>query len=254
VLRHVFSATDHTLVFKGGTCLNKVYMGFFRLSEDLDFSVPIAPNATRSERSRLAQPLKSIVNTISTNIQGVKIGAPLTGANNSTQYVGELLYRSALSADEGRIKIEIGLREELLDAVASMPAATLIRDPFSRKAALDPVNVRCLSLREALAEKGRAMFTRKDIAIRDFFDYWHAQKSSRTDTSSEQFVAMVAGKIAVSMTPFVPLTSERLAHLEHQIATDLRPVLTKQDFLAFRLADAVKQARDLETALKRSSG
>jgi len=25
------------LVFKGGTCLNKCYLGFYRLSEDLDF-------------------------------------------------------------------------------------------------------------------------------------------------------------------------------------------------------------------------
>lgn len=30
-----------TLVFKGGTCLAKVYTNFYRLSEDLDFTIPM---------------------------------------------------------------------------------------------------------------------------------------------------------------------------------------------------------------------
>ncbi|MBU4204495.1 MAG: nucleotidyl transferase AbiEii/AbiGii toxin family protein [Acidobacteria bacterium] len=28
------------LIFKGGTCLNKIYYSYYRLSEDLDFSKP----------------------------------------------------------------------------------------------------------------------------------------------------------------------------------------------------------------------
>ena len=38
------------LVFKGGTCLSKVHTDFFRLSEDLDFTIP----------TRLGSTLKSI--------------------------------------------------------------------------------------------------------------------------------------------------------------------------------------------------
>ena len=30
---------DTPLIFKGETCLNKVHVGFYRLSEDLDFSI-----------------------------------------------------------------------------------------------------------------------------------------------------------------------------------------------------------------------
>ena len=37
VLLEHLAAADETLVFKGGTCLSKVYEQFFRLSEDLDF-------------------------------------------------------------------------------------------------------------------------------------------------------------------------------------------------------------------------
>ena len=41
-----------TLVFKGGTCLAKVHTGFYRLSEDLDYSIGMPLDATRRERSQ----------------------------------------------------------------------------------------------------------------------------------------------------------------------------------------------------------
>ena len=39
-------------VFKGGTCLAKVYGEFYRLSEDMDFAIPMPPESSRAERSR----------------------------------------------------------------------------------------------------------------------------------------------------------------------------------------------------------
>ncbi len=41
LLNHIFKKLGALLVFKGGTCLAKVYAGFYRLSEDLDFMIPI---------------------------------------------------------------------------------------------------------------------------------------------------------------------------------------------------------------------
>lgn len=38
------------LVFKGGTCLAKVHTGFYRLSEDLDFTIPSPVDASRKQR------------------------------------------------------------------------------------------------------------------------------------------------------------------------------------------------------------
>ena len=32
---------EENLVFKGGTCLNKVYYSYYRLSEDLDFTLKL---------------------------------------------------------------------------------------------------------------------------------------------------------------------------------------------------------------------
>ena len=37
ILHKISECRIKNLVFKGGTCLNKCYLGFYRLSEDLDF-------------------------------------------------------------------------------------------------------------------------------------------------------------------------------------------------------------------------
>ena len=46
VILEALAADDVPLIFKGGTCLAKVHSGFFRLSEDLDFSIPTARDST----------------------------------------------------------------------------------------------------------------------------------------------------------------------------------------------------------------
>ena len=45
-----YLATTGVLVFKGGTCLAKVHTGFYRLSEDLDFTIPLPVDANRKQR------------------------------------------------------------------------------------------------------------------------------------------------------------------------------------------------------------
>ena len=40
------------LIFKGGTCLNKCHLGFYRLSEDLDFIYDIDQLPSRAKRRR----------------------------------------------------------------------------------------------------------------------------------------------------------------------------------------------------------
>ena len=47
------------LIFKGGTCLNKVYFSYYRLSEDLDFSMRLPSyTATRGTRRKCIQTVK----------------------------------------------------------------------------------------------------------------------------------------------------------------------------------------------------
>ena len=52
VVLEALAEADAGLVFKGGTCLAKVHAGFFRMSEDLDFTIPIDASASRAHRRR----------------------------------------------------------------------------------------------------------------------------------------------------------------------------------------------------------
>src|SRR5882672_11290043 len=52
---------EGAIVFKGGTALNKVHAGFYRLSEDLDFVVPIAVDASRRLRRESEAPIRKAI-------------------------------------------------------------------------------------------------------------------------------------------------------------------------------------------------
>jgi predicted nucleotidyltransferase component of viral defense system len=52
LLDYLSTTAGADLVFKGGTCLTKVHSELYRLSEDLDYTIPVALDAPRPERHR----------------------------------------------------------------------------------------------------------------------------------------------------------------------------------------------------------
>ena len=52
---------DPAPVFKGGTCLARVHAGFYRLSEDLDFVIPVPTRMARTDNSQCVAGLKSAI-------------------------------------------------------------------------------------------------------------------------------------------------------------------------------------------------
>src|SRR5688572_3737346 len=58
LLAYLSGAAGNELVFKGGTCLTKVHSELYRLSEDLDYTIPVAADTPRSERSKQVEPVK----------------------------------------------------------------------------------------------------------------------------------------------------------------------------------------------------
>src|SRR4030042_1049746 len=87
MLLEYLSEANGGLVFKGGTCLAKVHADFYRLSEDLDFIVPMPVDAPRARRSKQAIPLKEAVEKLPERLPGFHLVDPLQGANNSPQYI-----------------------------------------------------------------------------------------------------------------------------------------------------------------------
>jgi len=129
--------SDHggdQLVFKGGTCLAKVYAGFYRLSEDLDFVISIAVDASRTQRRQAAAATKDAVARLADHLHAFTVKRPLTGANNSTQYNGAVGYESPTTGQPESILVEVSVREPLLMAATRAQTKTVLLDPVGGEA------------------------------------------------------------------------------------------------------------------------
>jgi predicted nucleotidyltransferase component of viral defense system len=170
ILSRVHELTED-LVFKGGTCLNKVYYAYYRLSEDLDFSMRLPQYAaTRGERRKCIQPVKDKIAKFAEQFDMRIIDAGDPGRNESKQYVYYFSYRSALRPNEGQIKFEIGLRFDPIDPAEKRQVQHTYVHPFTGEPLFDGGKVACLSLKEIVSEKLRAAALRAPIAPRDFYD------------------------------------------------------------------------------------
>ena len=159
------------LVFKGGTCLNKIYYAYYRLSEDLDFSMKLPQyEATRGERRKCIQPVKDKVVKFVEQFDMKLADAGNPGRNESKQYVYYFSYQSALRPAEGQIKFEIGLRFNPIDKIEKQQVHHTYTHPFTGEPLFDGGKVACLSLNEIVSEKLRAAALRETIAPRDFYD------------------------------------------------------------------------------------
>jgi len=233
------------LVFKGGTCLAKVHASFYRLSEDLDFVIPTPTGATRRERSGRTAALKGALAELPGRQPVLKIKAPLRGANESTQYLATLAYDSVVTGEDEAIELEVGLREPLLEPAIVAQAATVLIDPVANAPQVAPVPVTCMSLRESLAEKSRAALSRRESAIRDFFDLDYAANRLGVDLGEPALLAMIGAKLRVPGNGPVDVSPARLAALRPQLKTKLQPVLRPADFAGFDLDRAFRIVADM---------
>jgi len=233
------SSVAPQLVFKGGTCLAKVHAEFYRLSEDMDFVIPITEDAPRSERSRLAAGVKKAAKGLHEALPVFRVKDGLKGANRSTQYVGSFAYESPIGGDEETVKLEVGLREPLVNRVILRPARSVMLNPVTGESMVAPVAAASIDLSEAYAEKFRAALTRRDVAIRDYYDIEYGAIRVGLDAWDKELVRLVRVKLAVRDNPQVDVSDERLRRLRAQMSTDLRPVLRPKDFDEFDLEHAI---------------
>ena len=248
VLHHFFKG-DTSLVFKGGTCLSKVYTEFYRLSEDLDLIIPVTPDISRNQRRTETVPVKRLFDELPTVIPGIMISEAFRGHNESRQYIGQLEYWSSVIDKQERIKIEVGVREPLLKTPVSSPARTIAVNPFSGQPLLPVFTIRAMAVREAYAEKVRAALTRKEPAIRDFFDLSYAVREMGLDFSDPGFLGMVRAKLRVPGNFPVNVSADRKHELDRQLEGQLKPVLCSADFIRFSLDEAFDLARNITKAI-----
>ncbi|MGH8699971.1 MAG: nucleotidyl transferase AbiEii/AbiGii toxin family protein [Burkholderiales bacterium] len=238
------------LTFKGGTCLSKIHSGFYRLSEDLDFSISTPVDSARGDRRRNAEPLREALDRIEERVPGLRVAEALRGFNNSSQYNATLSYESLLDGGIEPVSIEVGVREPNMTEAVQGAARTLLLDPLDRAGALvETWPVRALSYQEAMAEKVRAALCRGEVAIRDFFDVDHAVRSAGFRPQAPEFLELLRRKLAIPRTGKPDLSTGRLAQLQRQLDAQLRPVLREQEFARFDLERAIGAVRALAETL-----
>jgi hypothetical protein len=155
------------------------------------------------------------------------------------RYNGQFAYLSAVTGERELIRVEVSLREEHILPPESLPARTLLRDPHTGRSALGPVSVQVLHIQEAYAEKIRAALTRREPAIRDFFDIDHAARRILFDRRDRATLDLVKAKLSVAGNHPVDLSEAKIATLWGLVDAHLRPVVRTADLEAFDLQRVV---------------
>ncbi len=253
ILKEIFQSRNYILVFKGGTLLNKAHVGFYRLSEDLDFSISAERGLSRKKRSVLAQIAKKSI-VLAVESLSLVFLKPFEGRNENRLYIAEVEYNSLISENKKTIKVEFGVQEKVWER-ESLMAKTLLVDSIVQKPIVPKFLITGLSLKEAYSEKIRAALSREKPAIRDIFDIHYALKKRLIETKGfikiHDISPMVKYKLKV-LNRKIDLSSKRKKEFLGQLQTDLKPVLRRKDFEDFDFDQAWNWLKKLEHAISMS--
>jgi predicted nucleotidyltransferase component of viral defense system len=230
ILHKISEKQIKDLVFKGGTCLNKCYLGFYRLSEDLDFVLnqdvwSLSKSQMKKTLDDLRRELFQVLNELSfeTNKEIGK-GWKMLTSNEDPKIVGlEVIvkYKSILDDSVQSIKIEVSFRKKLVNQTKKMSLHHEFVNALGEPLLNEDVELEVIDLTENFAEKFRALVTRKNIAIRDVYDI--------------SFI--LEGKIL----PF----DDKVLNFALAKINETQPQFTKQDFKIF-IESLDKKAEDLD--------
>ena len=196
ILSQINEKLSFDLIFKGGTCLNKIYHSYYRLSEDLDFSLRLPQdNTTRGMRRKAIKPIKESIQAFAESLEMIIDEPEKAGHNESTQYIYYFSYDSIVLNKKEKVKIEIGLRYNPVLPVEKKKINHIFLHPFTGEPLFEGGTIICLALKELMAEKMRAAATRINIAPRDFFDLGYFLKAGFNFTDME-FLDIFKKKIA----------------------------------------------------------
>ena len=245
ILNNIESQLSDKIIFKGGTLLNKVHLNYHRLSEDLDFTY-LNELKTRSQRSKAITPIREKMSSFLKALGLTSDNPHGEGFNNSMQYVFKLQYPSLITAKDENVKIEISLRQHPLDKPVYNEIKHFYQDPFSGENLIPMGKVLSLSLNEAIAEKLKAAISRKDAAIRDYYDLWHIAEYG-FDFFNSKFIILFKRKLfdeghILDFRRNFGLNEDQLTDLQNQVDLKLIPVIRAGEHF------------DLQKVLKRFNG
>ena len=202
--------------------LNKVYFPYFRLSEDLDFVLDV--DLGRSARKTLLKEYeKWFIEDLA--LLGLTLRDERTKFDEYKLAMFTFEYQSVIDESIQTIKLDISLKGKISLALKHGKIQSIFIDSVYEESIFSQQHmIACIDLTESLAEKMRAALTRKEPAIRDFFDIWYVREFSDFDFENETFRILLREKL--EEVGYIYTLDDNRWFLESQIITDLRPVLT----------------------------
>lgn len=187
-------------VFKGGTCLIKCYLGYYRFSEDLDFSYAKQEEFEGKSKNQIRKQLSLEIDALAGKLERISAKRGLDfkpdkedrqymefgGSNKFTTF--KVWYESVELKARKFVKIQVNYVERFhypfkaLEAKNNLgaidPQEFKYLYPDAAKELLNQLKVQAYDIREILAEKVRAILTRKGTKARDYVDVYLIQKET----------------------------------------------------------------------------
>ncbi len=186
---------SNNFLFKGGTCLIKHHLGYFRFSEDADFTWKDPSRFKDKTAKEIRKELSSTINMIGKILEQISStrGLDFKCSKDNTDYVElggsnkmctfKMWYYSVVLKKRFFIKIQINFVEEMCTK-PKMGQLKSLATGNNEEQALFPeyleysktIPFDVYDIREILSEKIRALITRKGVKARDFLDVFFIQK------------------------------------------------------------------------------
>jgi len=179
ILHKVSEKQMKDLIFKGGTCLNKCYLGFYRLSEDLDFTYnkdvkDLSRAQVKKTLDQLRREFFEIFDSLGFKInKKLGVGWKMLTSKIDPKIVGLQIvasYNSLLDGSPQEVKIDISFRKKFRKAVEKRKIKHKFVDALGDPVLSENIEIEVINLAENFAEKFRALITRKRVAVRDIYD------------------------------------------------------------------------------------
>ncbi|MDO8538000.1 MAG: nucleotidyl transferase AbiEii/AbiGii toxin family protein [archaeon] len=192
---------SENFVFKGGTCLTKAYFGYYRFSEDLDFtwlntkffenkSENLVRKMLSSEINKIIELFAAIAKELSLDFKPEKANKHYVQFGGSNRFVTFKFWYKPIDEDrETFIKIQLNFIEKiyhspkkhLLKAIAKQQTEDMeyLYPKYASMACYAPTFY-CYDLKEIAAEKIRALLTRRGFKARDVIDLYYLAKKGAT--------------------------------------------------------------------------
>lgn len=184
-------------IFKGGTCLIKHYLDYFRFSEDIDFTWKDQSRFNGKSGKQISRDLSIIINETGKVFEeiSVKRGLDFKCIKNNRDYIElggsnrvctfKLWYESTILKKKTFLKVQINFVEKMCLKPRKGRLRSLMTGKNSELEVLfteyseysETIPSEMYDVKEILSEKIRALLTREGIKARDFLDIFFITKN-----------------------------------------------------------------------------